>query len=59
MARKPCARSGPNQVCLLCEALGDEECPYEGLSDGLTQTPKVTVIGGECGGEDGVCESCQ
>lgn len=55
----PCVRVGPDQECATCGSRRDEDCPYETLTDGLTQKPKVQVRGGDCSGEDGVCQSCQ
>jgi hypothetical protein len=59
---KPCTRTASTALdtCLTCGAHGDEACPYDDLTVGLSPVPtKATVIGGDCSGEDGVCESCQ
>ena len=56
---KPCIKS-PTGECYACGARGDEDCPYDSLTPGLSEaTSKPAVIGGDCSGEDGVCESCQ
>lgn len=53
----PCMR-GP-MGCAVCGATDDEGCPYEGLDPSLTEVRPPMVLGGDCSGEDGVCESCQ
>ena len=54
---KPCLRHATG--CHVCGARDDEVCPYETMTDGLTERPKAQVRGGDCSGEDGVCETCQ
>lgn len=46
--------------CSLCGARPNEDCPQASLTEGLSPFPQpATVTGGDCSGEDGVCESCQ
>ena len=54
---KPCMRLATG--CAHCGARENEDCPYETMTEGLTERPKVQVQGGDCSGEDGICESCQ
>lgn len=54
---KPCMRLATG--CAHCGARENEDCPYESMTEGLTERPKVQVQGGDCSGEDGVCDSCQ
>jgi hypothetical protein len=57
MPKLPCMRLATG--CAQCGARDDEDCPYESLTEGLKQTPRAEVRGGDCSGEDGVCETCQ
>lgn len=46
--------------CPLCRARPDEDCPFNDLTPGLRLAGEApAVVGGDCSGEDGVCESCQ
>ena len=48
-------------VCLQCTATEYEDCPYVGLSAGLTQSHRAirSEAPATCDPTDGVCEACQ
>jgi hypothetical protein len=56
---KPCMRLGQAQECATCGSRADEDCPYETMSEGLKERPKIQVRGGNCSGDDDMCQSCQ
>lgn len=60
MTTPDCPRTEYFETCPTCGAMPNEECPFVGLFPGLSVTPvPAKVRGGDCSGEDGVCESCQ